>query len=89
VIHRADIVAGLSEPSVERQTMMNLLEGQSHDPSAALGILDVLVTQQARTMAQQDVYTIGAGILIVMVFMVGMLPRRLPTTAAEGNTAYD
>jgi len=89
VVHRADIIAGLSEPSIERQHMMSMLGESSGDPSAGLMLLDTLVTQQARTMAQQDVYTVGAGIIVLMIFMVGMLPRRLPSSAPENVPTHD
>jgi hypothetical protein len=69
--------------------MMSMLGESSGDPSAGLMLLDTLVTQQARTMAQQDVYTVGAGIIVLMIFMVGMLPRRLPSSAPENVPTHD
>ncbi len=89
IVHRNDLVAGLSERSIERDGFVQMLGAHSSDPTAALTLLDQLVTQQARTMAQQDVYMIGAGIILAMILLVGMLPKRLPTSEAQVSVAHD
>jgi hypothetical protein len=42
-----------------------------------LELLELLISQQARTMAQQDVYIVGAGILLSLALLAGCLPKKL------------
>jgi len=42
-----------------------------------LELLELLINQQARTMAQQDVYIVGAGILLSLALLAGFLPKKL------------
>lgn len=76
VVHRADMVAGLSVPSVERSEFLGQIGTGTGDVTGALAAAEQMIAQQARTMAQQDVFMVCAGLLVVVAVLAQALPSR-------------
>ena len=85
VVHRADLVEGLSTPSVERSEFLNQLSMGSGELSSALAATERLIAQQARTMAQQDVFMVCAGLMVIVAALTLALPPRPKDAAAPAN----
>ena len=81
IVHRADLVENLSLSNFHGTLPAPLLNS---DGSGAtdLQVLEQLIDQQARTMAQQDVYMVGAMILLSLLLFIGFMPKRLAQTKA-------
>ena len=90
VVHRADLVEGLSRPSVERSEFFDKISDGTGDLSSALAATEQMVVQQARTMAQQDVFMICAGLMIVVALLaLALRPRKGPPTVNQGAHPID
>ena len=77
IVHRADLVENLSMSDFQgAMATTSVAHGGLNTPEN-LEVLELLVSQQARTMAQQDVYIVGATILLSMVLLVGFLPKNV------------
>jgi len=90
IVHRFDLVTAVARPSIERDQLMQQLS-ESSDPGSQLAMMDMMINAQARTMAQQDVYVVGAGVILSMILLVGLLPRRIPVAtdaSARSTTSH-
>ena len=76
IVHRADLVERVSVAQYR-----DMLAASDRVSPAGTGgeleLLELLINQQARTMAQQDVYIVGAGILLSLALLAGFLPKKL------------
>ncbi len=88
VVHHADLVLAVSEPSSVRETFVPMLQSASVDPLGGMALLDGMIFQQARTLAMQDVIAIGSIIMLLLSCMVWLIPVEKPATAAP-QVAYD
>jgi len=77
IVHRADLVENLSMPDFQGAMATSSGAHGGLNTPENLEVLELLVSQQARTMAQQDVYIVGATILLSMVLLVGFLPKNV------------
>lgn len=90
VVHRADIVEGLSRPSVERGEFLAQLSSGTGDIASGLAATEQMIAQQARTMAQQDVFMVCAGLILVVALLAQALPaRRGPPPESHGAHPID
>jgi len=76
-VHRADLVENLSMSDFQGAMATSSVAHGGLNTPENLEVLELLVSQQARTMAQQDVYIVGATILLSMVLLVGFLPKNV------------
>ena len=81
IVHRADLVENLSLSNFHSALPAPLRNGNGSGP-VDLQVLERLIDQQARTMAQQDVYMVGAMILLSLLLFIGFMPKRLAQTSA-------
>jgi DHA2 family multidrug resistance protein len=76
IVHRADLVERVSMAQYR-----DMLAASDRVSPAGTGgeleLLELMISQQARTMAQQDVYIVGAGILLSLALLAGFLPKKL------------
>lgn len=83
IVHRANLVDAVSEYSVERSMALSNMNA-SGEPGSGLSMLEAMISQQARTMAQQDVYVMCMGVIAIVLVLAWLLPDRMPTGAKTG-----
>ncbi|MEK9655236.1 MAG: hypothetical protein VW202_05970, partial [Halieaceae bacterium] len=76
IIHRADLVESVSMTQYQGVLAASGMDAQGM-VNNEVELLEILINQQARTMAQQDVYIVGACILLSLILLVGFLPKNL------------
>lgn len=76
IIHRADLVESVSMTQYQGVLAASGMDAQGM-VNSEVELLEILINQQARTMAQQDVYIVGACILLSLILLVGFLPKNL------------
>ncbi len=91
IVHRADLVARMSESSIERTEFLTQATAATGDVDAALVMAENIIFQQARTMAQQDVFLAACAVLVVVALLALTLSRaRLaPAPAPDQGAGND
>jgi DHA2 family multidrug resistance protein len=66
VVHRERLVESVSRDSAGQVDMFMQLQGPAADPQGAMAMLESMITREASTLAQQDLFLIfGAGMLVM------------------------
>ena len=89
VVHRADLIQAVSNPTVERQQFFETVRQLGDDPESVWAAIEFMVFQQSRTMAQQDVFFACAAVIVGVALMSLMMPSRLPSSTTRTVTAVD
>jgi len=76
IVHRADLVESASLGAYRDVLATSTLPNVTSSGNE-LELLEIMINQQARTMAQQDVYMVGACILLSLVLLAAFLPKRV------------
>lgn len=81
IFHRARLVEEVSRDTPERRAVIDALTGTLQDPQAALAALDMMITRQARTLGQQDLFYLCAGTVVVVGAGCWLLSGRVASSA--------
>ncbi len=77
IYHRSYLVENMSSESPQYQQAVELLSHQLPGPQAAAVVLERMVTVQARTLALDDIFYLGAFIMVSLIFFAWFLPARV------------
>ena len=89
IVHRADLVARMSESSIERTQFLTQATAATGDVDAALVMTENIIFQQARTMAQQDVFLAACAVLVVVALLALTLSRARLAPAPDQGAGND
>lgn len=66
IFHRARLVEEVSRDTPERRAIFDSLTSTLQDPQAVLAALELMITRQARTLGQQDLFYVCAGAVLLV-----------------------
>lgn len=84
-MHRTVLTEHVRQDAVGWTTMHNALQGLGFNDAQALGYVDNIVSQQATTLAANDLYTMFAVVLLLLIPLIWM--AKPPFVAGQGAGA--
>ena len=80
IFHRARLVEEVSRDTPERRAIFDSMTNTLQDPQAALAALESIITRQARTLGQQDLFYVCAGAVLLVGAGCWLLSGRLASS---------